>query len=217
MGSELPFSIRWNQDGLVVAVVQDEATGEVLMVAWMNEEALRRTLETGEAHFWSRSRRELWHKGATSGNYLYVREIRADCDGDALLLRVAPQGPACHTGHRSCFFRGTADIPSGRHPADVLNELFAVILSRKEQAPPDSYTAHLFQEGEDAILQKLGEEAVEVILAAKGQGNERVVAEVADLLYHLLVLLAARGLTLTDVEKELARRFRERRTREART
>ncbi|MFN3762504.1 MAG: phosphoribosyl-AMP cyclohydrolase [Anaerolineae bacterium] len=105
MDPGLTDQIRWNQDGLVVAVVQDVATGDVLMVAWMNEEALRRTLETRQAHFWSRSRRELWHKGATSGNRLHVREIRIDCDGDALLLRVEPEGPACHTGQRSCFFR----------------------------------------------------------------------------------------------------------------
>jgi phosphoribosyl-ATP pyrophosphohydrolase/phosphoribosyl-AMP cyclohydrolase len=205
--------IGFDERGLVPVVVQDAVSGEVLMVAWMNEEALRLTQQTGQAHFWSRSRRELWHKGATSGNVMNVRDIRVDCDADTLLLQVDPAGPACHTGNRSCFFRSLGeaiDLPvrldSGG--SSVLHTLFATILDRQASPRPGSYTARLLQAGEDEILKKVGEEAMEIILAAKGQGNERLVAEVADLLYHVLVLLAARGLSLAEVEAELIRRRR---------
>jgi phosphoribosyl-ATP pyrophosphohydrolase/phosphoribosyl-AMP cyclohydrolase len=206
--------IRFDDKGLVPAILQDSATGQVLMVAWMNDEALRLTRETGEAHFWSRSRQELWHKGATSGNTMAVVEIRVDCDGDTLLLKVEPAGPACHTGEDTCFYRrmglhgAAAPKRSDSDSGDILHELFAVILDRKADPRPGSYTAHLLEAGEDEILKKTGEEAMEVILAAKGQGDERLVAEVGDLLYHLLVLLASRGLTLAEVEEELIRRRR---------
>jgi phosphoribosyl-ATP pyrophosphohydrolase/phosphoribosyl-AMP cyclohydrolase len=210
---EEKIEIRFDDRGLVPAVVQDFTTGQVLMVAWMNEEALQRTRETGQAHFWSRSRQELWHKGATSGNTMQVREMRVDCDADTLLLQVDPAGPACHTGHRSCFFRrgGAFDeSPMGRDAGggQVLHSLFATILERQANPQPNSYTAHLLEAGEDKVLKKVGEEAMEVILAAKGQGDERLTAEVADLFYHLLVLLAAQGLDLADVEAELVRRRR---------
>jgi len=216
--------LRWNAQGLLPAVVQDAETGQVLMVAWMNEEALRRTLETGETWFWSRSRQALWHKGATSGHGQRVREVRVDCDADTLLVLVDPAGPACHTGHQSCFYRswgafaGEAGEEQGGAAAQweaepperrrVLDRLFAVIESRKENPPPGSYTARLFAAGEDEIVKKVGEEAVEVILAAKGQGDQRLIEELADLVYHSLVLLAARGLTLEELEAELRRRFR---------
>jgi phosphoribosyl-ATP pyrophosphohydrolase/phosphoribosyl-AMP cyclohydrolase len=205
--------ILFDKQGLVPALVQDAASGQVLMVAWMNEEALRLTQETGQAHFWSRSRRELWHKGATSGNVMNVLEIWVDCDADTLLLQVDPAGPACHTGNPSCFFRrlGQSGEPSVRRDADgghVLHTLFATILDRRSDPRPGSYTAHLLDAGEDEILRKVHEEAMEVILAAKGEGDARVISEVADLFYHLLVLLAARGLTLADVETELVRRRR---------
>jgi phosphoribosyl-ATP pyrophosphohydrolase/phosphoribosyl-AMP cyclohydrolase len=203
--------IRFDRRGLVPAVVQDAATGEVLMVAWMNREALRLTRETGQVHFWSRSREELWHKGATSGNSLTVREILADCDADTLLVRVDPEGPACHTGRRSCFFRTVTEDVAGvpaQDSGDILEELFAVILDRKADRPSGSYTAGLFAAGEDEILKKVGEEAMEVVLAAKRQGDRRLIAELADLTYHLLVLTAARGLEWSDVEQELARRRR---------
>jgi len=193
-----PIQIKFDHRGLVPAVVQDANTGQVLMVAWMNEEALRHTQETGQAHFWSRSRQELWHKGATSGNVMNVREIRVDCDADTLLLLVDPAGPACHTGEQSCFYR--------RLQPSVLETLFATILDRQANPRPGSYTVHLLEAGEDEILKKVGEEAMEVILAAKGQGDERLISEIADLFYHLLVLLAARGLSLADVEDELVRR-----------
>ncbi len=207
-------TVKFDQRGLVPAIVQDQASGDVLMVAWMNAEALRLTRETGQAHFWSRSREELWHKGATSGNFMNVREILVDCDADTLLLKVDPEGPACHTGERSCFYRRlefpfTPSLPE-RHeePADILHVLFDVILDRQANRPPGSYTVKLLDGGEDEILKKIGEEAMEVILAAKGQGDERFVAEMADLAYHALVLLAERGLSPADVEAELAKRRR---------
>ena len=205
--------IRFDDRGLVPAVVQDVTTGQVLMVAWMNEEALQCTRETGQVHFWSRSRQELWRKGATSGNTMHVREMRVDCDADTLLLEVEPAGPACHTGHRSCFFRRSGvfdESPTARDAGrgQVLHNLFATILDRQANPQPGSYTAHLLDAGEDEILKKVGEEAMEVLIAAKGQGDERLTAEVADLFYHLLVLLAAQGLDLADVEAELVRRRR---------
>lgn len=203
--------IRFDVRGLVPAVIQDAATGDVLMVAWMNREALCLTRETGQAHFWSRSREELWHKGATSGNFMEVRQILVDCDADTLLVRVDPQGPACHTGERTCFYRILAE-PGVLEPASssggVLDELMAVLQDREARRPSGSYTAELFDAGEDEILKKIGEEAIEVVLAAKGREDHCLVAELADLTYHLLVLLVAKGMELSDVERELARRRR---------
>ncbi len=213
--------LTYDARGLIPAVLQDAATGEILMMAWMNEEALQLTLETREAHFWSRSRRTLWHKGATSGNVQRVTEIRVDCDADVLLLKVEPAGPACHTGERSCFYRRLwprdlrvampipeATVPEERDAMDdVLDELFDVILDRKANPTPGSYTAKLL-DGGDEVLKKVGEEAMEVLLAGKGQSDQRLVEESADLLYHLLVLLASRDLTLDDVRRELAKRRR---------
>ena len=212
-------AVTYDGRGLVPAVLQDAETGDVLMVAWMNREALRLTRETGQAHFWSRSRQALWHKGATSGNVMDVREVRIDCDGDTLLVLVDPAGPACHTGGRTCFHRSLSDPldgvkePSGRErePAadhDLLDELFTVILDRQRNRPPGSYTTRLLEAGENEILKKVGEEAVEVVLAAKDEGDERLVYEIGDLVYHLLVLLASRGLEPADVAAELAERRR---------
>jgi phosphoribosyl-ATP pyrophosphohydrolase/phosphoribosyl-AMP cyclohydrolase len=174
------------------AIVQDAESGRVLMLAWMDEEAERRSRESGEAWFWSRSRREYWHKGATSGNTMAVEELRDDCDGDALLLRVRPAGPACHTGSLSCFA-----------PA-----LWRTISQRAAERPEGSYTVKLLDEGVGACARKVGEEAVEVVTAALSESDERVVSEAADLVYHLYVLLAARGLDLAAVEDELSRRVR---------
>jgi phosphoribosyl-ATP pyrophosphohydrolase/phosphoribosyl-AMP cyclohydrolase len=202
--------VHWDPEGLVPAVSQDAHTGQVLMLAWMNAEALRRTLARGEAWFWSRSRRELWHKGGTSGNRQRIVEVRYDCDGDALLLRVEPAGPACHTGQQSCFYRR---LPEGEEvgappPAGgVLAHLEAVIQDRKAHRQPESYTSRLLEGGWPLMARKVGEEAVEVLVAAQGEGHERLTAEAADLVYHLLVLLAARDLTWADLEGELARRF----------
>ena len=175
---------------LTPAIVQDTADGRVLMLAWMDEEALRRTRETGEAWFWSRSRRELWHKGATSGNTLAVEEIRDDCDGDAILLRVRPAGPACHTGSRSCFAPW----------------LWRRIAERARARPEGSYVAALLDEGAAAAARKVGEEGVEAALAGAGESDERLVEELADLWFHSYVLLAARGLDPDAVEAELRRR-----------
>lgn len=174
------------------AIVQDSATGRVLMLAWMNDEAERLTREQGEAWFWSRSREQLWRKGETSGNTLAVDELRDDCDGDALLLRVTPAGPACHTGSVSCFA-----------PA-----LWRTIAQRALDRPAGSYTTELLDAGVGACARKVGEEAVELSVAALDEPDERVIEEAADLVYHLYVLLAARGLDVAQVEDELARRAR---------
>jgi phosphoribosyl-ATP pyrophosphohydrolase/phosphoribosyl-AMP cyclohydrolase len=174
------------------AIVQDSASGRVLMLAWMNDEAERLTRQQGEAWFWSRSRERLWRKGETSGNTLAVDELRDDCDGDALLLRVTPAGPACHTGSVSCFA-----------PA-----LWRTIAQRALERPAGSYTTELLDAGIGACARKVGEEAVELSVAALDEPDERVVEEAADLVYHLYVLLAARGLDIAAVEDELARRAR---------
>jgi phosphoribosyl-ATP pyrophosphohydrolase/phosphoribosyl-AMP cyclohydrolase len=202
--------IKWDIKGLVPAIVQEASTGQVLMLAYMNQESLERTVETGETWFWSRSRGELWHKGATSGNTQRVVEIRYDCDADALLLRVEPAGPACHTGQKSCFYRTLSRenaAGSPLPPGGVMASLEAVIQDRKVNPRPDSYTCHLFNGGLPRIAQKVGEEAVETIIAAQSESDERLSSEVADLVYHSLVLLAARGLSWADVEAELAERF----------
>ncbi len=202
--------IKWDERGLVPAIVQDAHTGQVLMLAYMNAEALARTFETGESWFWSRSRGELWHKGATSGNRQKVREVRYDCDADTLLLHVEPVGPACHTGHQTCFYRRLPDMTEIAEAAPArgaIAHLEAVIRDRKENPRPDSYTCKLFNDGLPRILKKVGEEAVEVIIAAQSETAERLVSELADLFYHALVLLTARGLSWADVEVQLARRF----------
>jgi phosphoribosyl-ATP pyrophosphohydrolase/phosphoribosyl-AMP cyclohydrolase len=177
---------------LVPAIVQDAGDGRVLMLAWMDDEALRQTRETGDAWFWSRSRKELWHKGGTSGNTLAVEEIRDDCDGDAILLRVRPAGPACHTGSRSCFAPW----------------LWRRVAERAKERPEGSYVASLLDAGPAAAARKVGEEGVEAALAGATESDERLVAELADLWFHSYVLLAARGLDPDDVEAELRRRIR---------
>ncbi len=200
----IPEGLRFDAQNLLPVVVQDRESGDVLMVAWADAEALRLTAETGLAHFWSRKRQALWKKGETSGNGLRVHACRADCDGDTLLLIVDPEGPACHTGARSCF---GGDSPSD---AGVLAELAAVIAERSERRPPSSYTARLLEEGLDASLRKIGEEATEVILAAKGESDERLAEESADLLFHLLVALRQRGVGLGTVLRVLKERRKSR-------
>jgi phosphoribosyl-AMP cyclohydrolase / phosphoribosyl-ATP pyrophosphohydrolase len=179
-------------EGLRPAIVQDATSGRVLMLAWMDDEAERLTRETGEAWFWSRSRRKLWRKGETSGNTLAVQELRDDCDGDALLLRVAPAGPTCHTGSVSCF----------------APDLWRRVSQRALARPEGSYTAELLGAGVGACARKVGEEAVEVAVAALDEGDERLVEEAADLVYHLYVLLASRGLDIAQVEDALVHRSR---------
>jgi phosphoribosyl-ATP pyrophosphohydrolase/phosphoribosyl-AMP cyclohydrolase len=200
MSVALPSDLVANDAGLVPVVVQDRASGDVLMLAWANAEALAKTAETGLAHFWSRSRKALWRKGESSGNDLRVVEARTDCDRDTLLLVVEPQGPACHTGTRSCF--GDESPTAG----GMLEELARVISVRAQAAPDSSYTARLLAKGPDQVLKKIGEEATEVVLAGRVQSDERLAEETADLLYHLLVALHQRGLPLARVMDELRRR-----------
>jgi len=207
-------SLAFDDKGLVAAIAQDNQTGDVLMLAWMNREAVERTIDTGFAHFWSRSRDCLWRKGETSGNELQVEEMRLDCDGDALLLLVKPFGPACHTGEISCFHRTpteSGDLAPVESQAissrGVLDALGAVIRARRDAPADTSYTARLLAGGIEGIAKKVGEEAFETALAAVAQSNDRLAEETADLLYHLLVLLEARGLSVADACDVLAKRL----------
>lgn len=193
------FEIAFDERGLAPCIVQDWRTGEVLMLAYMNAEALRRTRATGEIHFFSRSRQQLWHKGATSGNTMAVKSIRYDCDGDALLALVEPAGPACHTGERSCFHRG--ELTPGA-PYETLPVLERTIAERAAARPQGSYTARLLGDPGYAGA-KVEEEAEEVVRAAREESNQRVAEEAADVIYHLAVLLRGRGLTLADAERVL--------------
>jgi phosphoribosyl-AMP cyclohydrolase / phosphoribosyl-ATP pyrophosphohydrolase len=198
-------TLKFDERGLIPVVVQDAETHRVLMLAFMNAESLKRTLESKETWFWSRSRSRLWHKGETSGHTQRVVDLQVDCDGDALTVLVHPNGPSCHTGTPSCFDRESADN-SVRDLGDVLARLFLLIESRKHERPEGSYTSYLFDQGLDKILKKVGEEAAETIIAAKNADREALVQEAADLLYHLVVLMVERELSLEDVAIELARR-----------
>lgn len=197
-----PESLRWDDRGLVAGIVQDITSGAVLMLAWMDREAVVRTLDTRVAHFWSRSRKQLWRKGETSGNTLDVREVRTDCDRDALLLRVHPAGPACHTGSRSCFEPNAAQLELGW--------LDAVLADRADADPEESYTARLLGRGLPRVAQKVGEEATETVVAALAEDDDALLGEATDLVYHLLVLLRARGLETADLARKLAERHTER-------
>lgn len=193
----------YDERGLVPCVVQDHSSGEVLMLAYMNEQALQRTRATGELHLWSRSREELWHKGATSGNTQAVRALRVDCDGDALLALVEPAGPACHTGERTCFHRGELDAT----PHETLPALERTLRDRARERPAGSYTVELLEDPAH-IGEKVMEEAEEVARAALEETDERVDEEAADVLYHLLVLMHSRGRSLADAERVLDGRRR---------
>jgi len=201
--------LRFDEHGLIPAVVQEAATGELLMVAWMDRTALEATLRTGRSHFWSRSRRALWQKGETSGHVQHVQAVYVDCDADTLLVQVHQDGVACHTGNRTCFFRTLEGTPVAETPASatMLERLERIVAARRVAPPPGSYVGSLLTKGEAAVCRKIGEEAVEVVTAALGgEGDERVVAELADLWFHTIVLLGARGLTVRAVLEELARR-----------
>jgi phosphoribosyl-AMP cyclohydrolase / phosphoribosyl-ATP pyrophosphohydrolase len=189
---ELKFDER---SGLIPTVVQDAVTGRVLMLAYMNEESLKKTVESGETWFYSRSRGMLWHKGATSGHIQKVQSIEYDCDGDALLIHVELRGPACHTGNTTCFYRTLCGEKMPR-AGSFLAELEKIIRERKSSRPEGSYTADLFEQGLDSILKKVGEEAGEVIIAAKNEDHHELIYEAGDLLYHLLVLLAQKYVAL---------------------
>ncbi|MBM3266833.1 MAG: bifunctional phosphoribosyl-AMP cyclohydrolase/phosphoribosyl-ATP diphosphatase HisIE [Candidatus Sericytochromatia bacterium] len=198
--------LSFGADGLVPVVIQDADTGEVLTLAHANWEAIARTLETGETHLWSRSRGELWHKGATSGHRQAVVAVKADCDADAVLYQVRPQGPACHTGAETCFHQplhGAVPPSLGA----LLSRLAAVVASRRRERPEGSYTAYLLDKGLDKICKKVGEEATEVVIALKNGAPEPIAAEAADLLYHLIVGLEAAGVGLPDVAAALEGRL----------
>ncbi|MDR3321257.1 MAG: bifunctional phosphoribosyl-AMP cyclohydrolase/phosphoribosyl-ATP diphosphatase HisIE [Synergistaceae bacterium] len=205
--SEEIKKIKFDADGLVPVVVQDSDTGEVLMVAWANEEALRLTAERGEMVFWSRSRGEIWHKGLTSGNRLKVREMRSDCDSDALLALVVPSGPACHTGERSCFFRRVLEVGDS-DAGTFLGRLYRYLEARAKDSPEASYTARLLERGRSRVAQKVGEEGVETALALATGDAENFRYEAADLLYHLQVACLAAGVPFADVLRELKSRHK---------
>lgn len=235
MSDSLIQNLKFDDAGLIAAIVQDAETNEVLMVAYMNAESLVKTIQTGETWFWSRTRRRLWHKGETSGNIQTVVDIRVDCDGDALLIRARPQGPACHTGEQTCFYRSAGREAAGIHhvrsnggpspsiiePATgalsvvdvpalelgiILQDLYRLIQERKDQRPEGSYTSYLFNSGLDKILKKVGEESAETIIAAKNEDGRQLSSEISDLLYHLLVLMVEREVSLQDILTELGSR-----------
>jgi phosphoribosyl-ATP pyrophosphohydrolase len=220
--------IKWDANGLVPAIVQDAQSKEVLMLAYMNEESLKRSLESGYTWFWSRSRGELWNKGATSGHKQRIVSMSYDCDGDTVLVRVEQQGPACHTGRYSCFYNALgASASAGRTGADaeaaadgslngdaedgsnrfaILGALESVIAQRHAERPEGTYTTYLFEKGVDKILKKVGEESAEVIIAAKNGDNDELRSEAGDLIFHLMVLLRERGLPLDEIMAELKNR-----------
>lgn len=206
LSSAIPVEkIRYDDKGLVPAIIQDYLDGTVLMMAWMNRESLQMTLDTGETWFWSRSRQEFWHKGATSGHIQKVQTIRYDCDSDALLIGVEQLGDvACHTGERSCFHQvdGTVTPP----PGDSLSQLFAVICDRRDRPNEDSYTCKLLAVGDNKILKKIGEESAEVVMACKDDDADAIAGEVADLFYHTLVALAHHQVDLKAVYRKLQER-----------
>jgi phosphoribosyl-AMP cyclohydrolase / phosphoribosyl-ATP pyrophosphohydrolase len=197
--------IAFDESGLVPCVTQDWSTGEVLTLAYMNREALDRTLESGDVHFWSRSRGELWRKGETSGNVQRVRSLRYDCDADALLALVDPAGPACHTGERTCFYRTLEGEPVA--PYEALPALGRTLAQRRDELPEGSYSAELFRGGAERIGAKIEEEAEETARAGREESDQRLREESADLLYHLGALLYARELTYADALEELTRRM----------
>jgi len=204
------MNVRFDEKGLVPVIIQDVGTKEVLTLAYMNEESLAKTIETGETWFYSRSRQELWHKGATSGNTQTVVSMNYDCDQDALLVLVYPKGPACHTGAVSCFSERVVENNTSMADYQILQSLEKVIIERERQRPEGAYTTYLFEKGVDKILKKVGEEAAEVIIAAKNRDHEELKWETADLLYHLQVLLVEQGLPFKEVLRTLEERHKDR-------
>lgn len=199
-------NIKFDDKGLVPAIVQDVNSGEVLMLAYMNEESLKKTIETKMTWFFSRSRNELWNKGATSGHTQEVVSMSYDCDGDTILVKVVQKGNACHTGEYSCFYNSI--IESEEEPYKIVNKLYSLIEDRKENPVEGSYTNYLFTEGIDKILKKVGEESAEVIIGAKNSSKEEVIYEASDLVYHMTVLLVEMGISIEEIKKELAKRHK---------
>lgn len=202
--------MKFDEKGLIPAIVQDARSKEVLMMAYMNKTSLEKTIETKRTWFYSRSRKELWNKGETSGNYQEVKEIKYDCDNDTLLILVDPLGPACHTGEMSCFYRTLLPEKSSTPSVNyrMLFDLYDLVLNRKSNPIEGSYTNYLFREGVDKICKKIGEEAAETIIAAKNNSREELIYEASDLLYHLTVLLAEQQVTYEDLMGELANRHK---------
>lgn len=205
------MDIKFNENGLVPVVTVDCFTNEVLMLAYANEEAVAKTLETKRAHYYSRSRKKLWLKGETSGNYQYVRQIRSDCDDDTLMYVVEQKGVACHTGERSCFHKdiyndGSEKAAKTQDRSYILAEVYDVIMDRAKNPKEGSYTNYLFEKGIDKILKKVGEEAAETIIATKNNSKKEIVLEVSDLLYHLMVMLVEKNIDLDEIYKELESR-----------
>lgn len=205
-------AIKWsefklNSDGLIPVVVQDYKTDEVLMVAYMNEEAFQATLHTGKMTYWSRSRQELWLKGATSGHFQYVKSLTLDCDNDTILAKVAQTGAACHTGNKTCFFQPLMKKEyNDANPLRVFQDVYDVIMDRKLHPKEGSYTNYLFDKGIDKILKKVGEECTEIVIAAKNPDKDEIKYEISDFLYHVMVLMAEKGVTWEEITRELARR-----------
>lgn len=208
LNSQIPWSqFRTNQDGLIPVIVQDYKTSEVLMLAYMNEQAFEDTLSTGKMHYFSRSRQSQWEKGETSGHFQYVKALFLDCDNDTLLAKVHQIGAACHTGSRSCFFQTLSQKEyQTSNPLKVFEDVFAVIQDRKIHPKEGSYTNYLFDKGIDKILKKVGEEATEIVIAAKNPDPEEVKYEISDFLYHVMVLMAEKGITWEEITQELANR-----------
>jgi len=200
--------IKYNDQGLVPAIIQDYSTREVLMMAYMNEESLKLTLETKRTWFYSRSREKLWNKGESSGNVQEVKNVSYDCDGDTLLVEVVPAGPACHTGERTCFYRELYNSGEAPEELSLPKRLYNLILDRKTNPKEGSYTNYLFEKGIDKILKKVGEEAGEVIIASKNEDKAELVYEASDLAYHLMVLLVEKEITLDEISEELAKRYK---------
>ena len=205
--------LKFDEKGLIPAIVQDAFTKEVLTLAYMNKESLQKTVESGETWFYSRSRQELWNKGATSGNSQAVVEIKYDCDQDALVVLVSPKGPACHNGTTSCFvesiYQNKEEIPADVTNYQILANLENVIADRESNRPEGAYTTYLFEKGVDKILKKVGEEAAEVIIAAKNRDAEELKWEASDLIYHLFVLLREQNLPFSEILKVLETRHEE--------
>ncbi len=204
------ISLKFNEEGLVPVIAQDYRTGEIRMFAWANEEAINKTIETGYAHYYSRSRKSIWKKGETSGELQRVLEIRVDCDEDVLIyLVIQEKNKACHTGERNCFFRRLdGDRVKRVLPFEALQRLQEIITQRLEEMPEESYTVKLYREGEDRILQKFGEEAIETLIALKRGVPEEIKAEASDMLYHLLLMLTVRKIGIEEVLEELAGRIK---------
>ena len=209
-------NLKYDSNGLIPAVIQDWKNGDVLMLAYMNEESLKKTIETGNTHFWSRSRNKLWKKGETSGNEQIVKEISYDCDNDTLLVKVEQKGVACHTGNRSCFYskltqgvipREARNLEVETFYGNVIDKIYEVILDRKRNLREGSYVSSLFKSGRDKILKKIGEEASEVVIGSKNDKKEEIVYEIADLWFHTLVLLGYHDISPEEIYKELQKRF----------